>query len=327
MNPTVKSPKSPKQSPVAPTTPPPAPPNADAPKPELKVNLTDEDGNPLYGGLLELVKTNLAQLWAYGKIAVKLDASLTKAQASFNGCKKFQGKVMAAMQVAYTSARNARNITQDTTFEKWYEANVGSMPNPRLQSLGRLFNRLVEMGHMEEAVYDAQPVDALEAANATISAINEKYKGTGTEAASTDEFKKVVTLLNSPGDAAKSIKAVKDAVNGKKAKATETGDEPFVVRVGVTAEIALQLIEKIFAAGQQNVCLVHMADLFKALNAEAQKTMIISLDDLSARIWQHLGPEKAVAMRKEGNVNRAPIGITRAGIPDAQPGTPQLQAA
>ncbi len=58
-----------------------------------------------------------------------------------------------------------------------------------------------------------------------------------------------------------------------------------------------------------------MADLFKARHAEAQKTLVISLDDLSARIWQHLGPEKAVAMRKEGNVNRAPIGITRAGYP------------
>lgn len=261
--------------------------------------MLDKDGKPLYGLLAQFARANRAELFTHAKSLKKFNDAVETAQAAFNGCKKFAGKVMAAMQVAYVSALNSRDITPDTKFEKYYEDNVGSAPNSRLQALGRVFNRLVEMGHITEAIYDAQSVDALETANAALSAIEKKYKGTGTDPKTTDEFKAVVNALHGLDaagkpligtDTTKTLKALNKGLRGtsEKSDAKEGAEgESDVVRISqLTPEIALQLWDRIVAQGHAPACLVTLPDRVLTLDTEAQTSALAALDTAHMRTFE-----------------------------------------
>lgn len=286
---------------------------------------------PNFTQLCELAKTKPAELIAHAKKAVSLDAAVEKAAQAFDGCKKFAAKVLAAMKITHENAKATSQIAPDMSFNEYHEQVTGGKPNTHILAMATCFNRLVETGHIEEKVFDAQPNDAIEKANECITAIIEKYKGSGTDPKTTPEFKSVVEALNSPGDAAKTLKdlkaEVKPSKRGKKDKDEPEGDEPFVVRVSkLTPEIALQLFGRIVADGQLAMCLRVIPDEMAKLTPEARRSVLLALDDTMADIWKHHAAEmEAVVSARDAQ--RAPVQVLAGGTPAVNtPGTPTPEA-
>jgi hypothetical protein len=321
---TAKSaPRKSKQTQAAPTAAAPATPTPPAPK--VEVPLLDKDGNPLFGLLTEYAKGNNAELFRHGKEIHKLHGNVEKAETALNGCKKFAGKFMAAMQVAYIIALNSKTIAPDTKFEKYYEDNVGHAPIGRIQTLGRVFNRLVEMGHITEAIYDAQPLEALEKANETFSALEKKYKGTGTDIKTTAEFKAMVNALHGKDaagnpfigtDATKAIKAIKAGLKGTTEKSDETKgkeSESDLLRISqLTPEIALQLWSRIVAQGHAPVCLVQFPTELMTLDTEAQKSALEALNTAHGRTFEL---RKALLAGQQVQKSAGGVAVLNAGTP------------
>lgn len=276
-----------------------------------------DDKPLLYADLLKLAKKNAVALFELGKNAVNLEQRVNDAKDVFTKCQKFAGKVMAAMQVAHISDRSAKRIEQSMDFDEYHEQKCGAKPKGRVQSLGRCFNRFVVAGFITEAVYDAQTEDALCAANETYSALEAKHKGTGTDVKTTEEFKKVVAALNGPGEAAKTIKAVKKEVKGADAKeGAEATDADDTIRISkLTPEIALQLWDRIVGQGHANVCLLTLPDHIPGMSDEAQKSLVLALDTVQERVYTAVGGAADIWLAEKPATLESGIVHLKAGQP------------
>ena len=284
-----------------------------------------------FAGFVELAKNKVSELVSALKKNAQLDACVEKAQKAFDGCKKQYAKQMAAFKVSHEAAKGRKDVSPDQPFAEYFESQVGVKPNTHVLAMATAFNRLVETGYCTEAVFDAQPNDAWEQANAAITAIIEKYRGTGTDPKDTPEFKAVVSALNSPGEAAKTIKDIKAKVRPSK-RAKKDGEEtptaePMVLRVPTTPAIALQLWEEIVTHNQQDVCFAQFKTQFSQLPAEAQKSTFLTLDSMMADIWAAVTVAKGDAWLAQRSEATAPVQMLAAGTPVANTPGKELQAA
>lgn len=252
--------------------------------------------NQSFRKLLALDATDLFQ---FSTQALRLEKSIGTARERFNGCKKFQAKVMAALKVKHRAACDSKAIDPSTSFRSWHEQQAGAKPNARIEALSVLFNRLVETGRLPEETFDQQTVDALEKANAALSAIEAKNRGTGADALSSDAALDVINALKTPGDAAKAIKTILAGVKGAPA--------PAAARAGLT-------LDQCFAA------LAPMIRGAGDLKPEAARELYFQTLTLQ-NLWAESGVKDemletwlAEFERQAHNPPSAPVRVTRAAV-------------
>jgi len=211
-----------------------------APKPSAKADKPADANAP--AGKQELTFTELellkpADLAVHAAAIPALDKAVEKAREKFTGGLKYAAKVVAAMKRQYIARLNAREIPPDTGFKDYFEANArGKLPG-RVEALAVLFNTLVltldarGKALLSEENYDAAKVDWLEKANATVSAARKLH---GEDWKTCDDVLDTVNALSKPGDAARTLKEVRERQKQAKGADGETGENAGATVVPLT---------------------------------------------------------------------------------------------
>ncbi len=176
-----------------------------------------------------------------------LDAARDKFAKWSRDHMKVAAKYVAALKAHHASGLDSGEIPPGTAFKAWYKANVGGNLPGRLESMAALFNRLVlTMGDdgkplMPETNYDLQSNNALEKANAEVSAALKKY---GDAWKASPEIQQLLDILNGPGDAAKRIDDLRKVRKGARDE-TPSADAP-----ALTVNLAVAFLESAIRSAQ-----------------------------------------------------------------------------
>lgn len=180
-----------------------------------------EKPQPKWAELTKLAASAPAELFTFAKAAVKQAVAIETAQAEFTGQIQFHAKCVAALKIAHRADVDARRISPSTSFKDYFKANCGGDLPGRVEAVANVFNELVETGNLTEEAFDAAAVDWLEKASAVI---NHARKENAKDYLASEAVQKVCKAIGSPGDALKTIKAVRkeqtDAAKAAKAPAT-----------------------------------------------------------------------------------------------------------
>ena len=175
---------------------------------------------PKWAELTKLAASAPAELFTFAKASVKQAAAIETATAEFNGSIQFHAKVVAAMKIAHRADLDARRISPSKFFKDYFAENCGGALPGRVEAVANVFNELVETGNLTEEAFDAAAVDWLEKASAVV---NHARKENATGYLASEAVQKVCKAIGSPGDALKTIKAVRkeqtDAAKAAKAPA------------------------------------------------------------------------------------------------------------
>lgn len=165
-----------------------------------------ETVQPKWAELVKLAGASPADLFNFAKASVKQAAAIETAQAEFTGAIQFHAKVVAALKIAHRADVDARRISPSTSFKDYFKGNCGGELPGRVEAVANVFNELVETGNLTEESFDSAAVDWLEKASAVI---NHARKENPAGYLASDAVQKVCKAIGSPGDALKTIKAVR----------------------------------------------------------------------------------------------------------------------
>jgi hypothetical protein len=190
----------------------------------------------------ELATLGLDELKKLATVAVRLFEKIETARKGERDERKQNAKYVAELRRRYVAGKDGGTIPLDWTFPKWAETIVGGKIPGRLQSLAALFNSLVLMNGADgkplitEAVYDNAALDWLEKANAIVNAAQ---KADGENWMSSQDVQDCIAALNTPGDAAEKLDAIRKRQKGI-AEPVETDSLP------LTAERAVEYLVAFF---------------------------------------------------------------------------------
>lgn len=172
------------------------------------------------------------------KGAVKLAANIKDAQTKEKTERKTNAKGIADLKRRYAVGKDGGTIPADWTFPIYFEKVVGGKCPGRMLSLAGLFNSLCMLNGpdgkplLAEAIYDTAALDWLEKANAIVNA---SQKAHGEHWKTCADVVETLAILNSPGDAAEKL----DAIRARQKGETPAGETDGAV---MTAETAVEFL-------------------------------------------------------------------------------------
>lgn len=194
-----------------------------------------EKVQPKWAELTKLAASAPAELFTFAKASVKQAVAIETAQAEFTGQIQFHAKVVAALKIAHRADVDSRRISPSTSFKDYFKGNCGGDLPGRVEAVANVFNELVETGNLTEEAFDAAAVDWLEKASAVV---NHARKENAKDYLASEAVQKVCKAIGSPGDALKTIKAVRkeqtDAAKAAKAPATAPAESSNTFSLGTT---------------------------------------------------------------------------------------------
>jgi len=208
------------------------------------------------------------------KGAVKLATNIKDAQTKEKAERKTNAKGIADLKRRYAVGKDGGTIPLDWTFPIYFEKVVGGKCPGRMLSLAGLFNSLCMLNGpdgkpmLAEAIYDSAALDWLEKANAIVNAAQKAHGENWKTCADVCE---TLAILNSPGDAAEKLDAIRARQKGETAEGETDG------AVAMTAEMAVEFLighyqqqAKLMAAKPENA-----KELFCLARALAERVEVM----------------------------------------------------